>query len=178
MAPLQDKPEADHDQPTADPLGHFLSIPETAKLLTDPAVLDTIVSDRKPLPSGDKQFVRVVLNTRTTMRACVTFLLPSPSAPSSFPRRNGVRTTTLRYPPKSQAMMEGGGPEDGETVEKPFLVFNAILDMGEDLCGFKGTMHGGAVMVVLDEVLCAAATSQTGELYTLVVLLFLVPHLL
>jgi hypothetical protein len=61
-------------------------------------------------------------------------------------------------------LLQGGGARDGEDPEKPFLLFNALLDLGEDLCGHKGTLHGGALVVLLDETMCAAADNQSREL--------------
>jgi hypothetical protein len=142
----------DHNQHMADPLAHFLSIPWTAKLLTDPAVLDIWVSDRRPLASGEKQFVRSVLNSEATVRACVTFSLRVPASAES-----------KRAISKSTALLHGGGLEDGEEVGRPFLLFSALLDMGEGLCGFKGTLHGGALAVLLDETMCSAADNQSRE---------------
>jgi acyl-coenzyme A thioesterase PaaI-like protein len=139
----------------ADPLAHFLSIPWAAKLLTDPAVLDIWVSDRRPLASGEKQFVRSVLSSEATVRACVTFSLRVPAS------AEGKRAVS-----KSAALLRGGGPEDGEDPERrPFLLFSALLDMGEGLCGFKGTLHGGALAVLLDETMCSAADNQSRECF-------------
>jgi acyl-coenzyme A thioesterase PaaI-like protein len=39
--------------------------------------------------------------------------------------------------------------------------------MGEGLCGFKGTLHGGALAVLLDETMCSAADNQSRELLLL-----------
>ncbi|KAL2255715.1 hypothetical protein VTK26DRAFT_2826 [Humicola hyalothermophila] len=64
---------------------------------------------------------------------------------------------------KSAALLGGGGPENGENSERPFLLFNALLDLGDGFAGFRGTLHGGAVGPMLDEAMCAAATNQTGE---------------
>lgn len=174
---------ADHNQYIADPLAHFLAIPWTAKLLTDPAALDIVVSDRSPLASGDKQFVRTILNGATTVRACVTFLMRLPpqaqlegqgaARPAaamamlghqgSGDGDGGVEGVTTPPISRSRALLQGGGPGDGEDPEKPFLLFNALLDLGNDLCGYKGTLHGGAVAVLLDETMCAAADNQSRE---------------
>jgi hypothetical protein len=142
----------DHNQYMADPLAHFLSISWAAKHLTDPAVLDIWVSDRRPLASGEKQFVRSVLSSEATVRACVTFSLRVPAS------AEGKRAVS-----KSEALLRGGGVEDGEDPERPFLLFSALLDMGEGLCGFKGTLHGGALAVLLDETMCSAADNQSRE---------------
>ncbi|KAK3294808.1 HotDog domain-containing protein [Chaetomium fimeti] len=68
--------------------------------------------------------------------------------------------------PKSRALLRGGGAQDGEDPERPFLLFNALLDLGEDLCGHKGTLHGGALMVLLDETMGAAANNQSDYAFT------------
>ncbi|KAH6631833.1 HotDog domain-containing protein [Chaetomium tenue] len=151
-------PQKHHHQATADPLAHFLAIPWTARLLTDPAAFGIVVSDRRPLASGDKQFVRSVLSSATTVRACVTFFLRLP--PQGAEKKGVVPVS------KSRALLQGGGPRDGEDPERPFLLFNALLDLGEDLCGHKGTMHGGALGVLLDETMCAAADNQTQYAFT------------
>ncbi|KAK4039021.1 HotDog domain-containing protein [Parachaetomium inaequale] len=153
-------PEA-HNQPIADPLAHFLAIPWTARLLTDPSAFGIVVSDRRPLASGEKQFVRGVLNGEATVRACVTFLVRVPPSPSSNGSGGGIGLLS-----KSKALLQGGGPQDGEDPEKPFLLFNALLDLGEGMCGFKGMLHGGAVVVLLDETMCAAANNQCDYTFT------------
>lgn len=163
-----------HDQYIRDPLAHFLSIPWAAKALTDPAVLDIVVSDRTRLATGDKQFVRSILSSETTVRACVTYFLTVPSQQqqqqeekktllSASGGHHGAGEGGQQPLSKSKALLQGGGPENGEGPEKPFLLFNALLDLGEDLCGFRGTLHGGALVVLLDETMCAAADNQSSE---------------
>ncbi|KAK4193721.1 HotDog domain-containing protein [Podospora australis] len=129
-----------HNQPVQDPLAHFKAIPWCANILADPSILETIVVDRRPLPSGESNFVRKVMNTNTTVRACISFFQPlSPSSPKAL-------ITTL------------GGV--GEDPTNPFLVFNALLDLGEDLTSYAGTMHGGLFAVLMDEVMGTAANFQ------------------
>ncbi|KAK4150921.1 HotDog domain-containing protein [Chaetomidium leptoderma] len=169
-----------HNQHVADPLAHFLAIPWTARLLTDPAALDIVVSDRRPLASGDTQFVRSLLNSATAVRACVTFFLKLPpslssssSSSSSSQKGGGGGGGVVQGEEeeeeegisKSKALLRGGGPEDGEDPERPFLLFNALLDLGEDLWGFRGTLHGGALVVLLDETMCAAADNQSRDFF-------------
>jgi hypothetical protein len=173
----------------ANPLAHFLSIPWTARLLTDPSAFGIVVSDRRPLASGEKQFVRGVLNSEATVRACVSFLVRVLSPLEKAGREEegkGVRPLAvfddqgvggnggsrgngsgggIGLLPRSKALLQGGGPQDGEDPERPFLLFNALLDLGEGLCGFKGTLHGGAVVVLLDETMCSAAHNQCGEFF-------------
>lgn len=147
-----------HNQYIKNPLAHFLGIPWTAKALTDPAVLDIVVSDRSPLAAGDMQFVRDTLNSATTVRACVTYFLklPSRDRPEELQRQQEQQPVS-----KSKALLEGGGLQGGEDPNRPFLLFNALLDLGEGMCGFKGMLHGGAVVVLLDEMMCAAADNQS-----------------
>jgi hypothetical protein len=164
----------DHNQYNPDPLAHFLAIPWAAKLLTDPAAFDIVVSDRRILPSGDKQFVRSVMNSETTVRACITFLLKLPPQKEEgqrgvcpappFDGMGGHAADTDGKPiSKSKKLLQGGGPENGEDPEKPFLLSNVLVDLGEGLCGYRGMLHGGALMVLLDEAMCAAADNQSRE---------------
>lgn len=169
MAAANDKSKLNgpgkHNQYIKNPLAHFLAIPWTAKALTDPAVLDIVVSDRSPLAAGDMQFVRDTLNSATTVRACVTYYLrlPSRDVPEEEQKQKQQQQQQLVPASKSKALLQGGGLQDGEDPNKPFLLFNALLDLGEGMCGFKGMLHGGAVVVLLDEMMCAAADNQSRE---------------
>ncbi|KAK4165864.1 HotDog domain-containing protein [Cladorrhinum sp. PSN259] len=142
-----------HNQYIKDPVAHFKNMPWANNLLSDPAVLEIIVVDRRPLPSGESNFVRRVMNSGTTVRACVTFFRmlkpPKPSASS-------VQEIT-----KAKAVLQGGGSQDGEDPRNPFLLFNALLDLGEDLSSYAGTMHGGLFAVLMDEVMGTAANFQS-----------------
>ncbi|KAK0643593.1 HotDog domain-containing protein [Cercophora newfieldiana] len=140
-----------HNQFIKDPVAHFRAIPWCATLLNDPAVLETIVVDRRPLASGESNFVRRVMNSATTVRACVTFFRMVKAGKGLAPE-GGLS--------KSEALLRGGGKEDGEDRRNPFLLFNALLDLGEDLCGFRGTLHGGLFAVLMDEVMGTAANFQ------------------
>ncbi|KAL2158997.1 hypothetical protein VTH06DRAFT_3028 [Thermothelomyces fergusii] len=134
----QRSPAEEHNQYVADPLAHFLAIPWAARLLTDPATFGIAVPDRRPLASsGGERLVRRVLNGAGTVRACVTFFAKPPA--------------------------RGGEQGDGEDPERPFLLFNVLLDLGEDLCGYEGVLHGGMLAVVLDETMCVAAGNQSRE---------------
>ena len=148
-----------HSQFIKDPVAHFKAIPWCATLLADPAILDIIVVDRRPLPSGESNYVRRVMNSGTTVRACATF----------FRMLQPGRQQTATIPPeilsKSKGLLSGGGTADGEDMKNPFLLFNALLDLGTDLCGFKGTMHGGLLAVLMDEVMGTAANFQAGEFW-------------
>jgi hypothetical protein len=144
-----------HNQYIADPVSHFRAIPWCNTLLSDPAVLDTIIPDRQPLASGESNFVRRVMNSGTTVRSCVTFfrMLKTP----------GTKGLAMHGLSKSEPLLRGGGKADGEEKRNPFLLFNALLDLGEDMCGFKGTLHGGLFAVLMDEVMGTAANFQAGE---------------
>ncbi|KAL2200548.1 HotDog domain-containing protein [Corynascus similis CBS 632.67] len=165
--------QEEHNQYIPDPVGHFLSIPWTARLLTDPAVFGVVVPDRRPLASGDRRLVWKVFNGAGTVRACVTFFV---KLPTTTPQREGRGKGSelgkgddelLPHPlTKSKALLRGGGPLDGENPERPFLMFNVLLDLGEDLSGFRGMLHGGALAVVLDEAMAAAADNQTSAVFT------------
>ncbi|KAK1759430.1 HotDog domain-containing protein [Echria macrotheca] len=149
----------DHNQFVEDPLAHFRAIPWCRKLLDDPMVLETIIVDRRPIPSGESSFVRRVMNTGTTVRACITFLRMAQP-----PRRRTANDQDMMVgaAPLSQSreLLRGGGDTDGENPRNPFLLVNALLDLGEDLCGYKGTLHGGLFTVLLDEVMGTAANYQ------------------
>ncbi|KAK5660242.1 hypothetical protein OQA88_12780 [Cercophora sp. LCS_1] len=140
-----------HNQAIKDPLAHFKAIPWCAKLLADPAILDTIIVDRNPLASGESNFVRRTMNSPTTVRACVTFFRTLQD------RRSDVKGDDLS---KSKLLTSGGGKGEGEDPRNPFLLFSALLDLGEDLCGFASTLHGGVYAVLLDEVMGTAANFQ------------------
>ncbi|KAK4146791.1 HotDog domain-containing protein [Dichotomopilus funicola] len=150
---------SEHNQYIPNPLAHFSAIPWAARLLRDPAVSNIVVSERQPLASGDKRLVRETLNGATTVRACVTFVMHLPTT---------AEEEVAGRPPlsKSKALLRGGGPKDGEDPARPFLLFNALLDLGEDLCGYRGTLHGGAFAVLLDETMCAAADNQSQFAFT------------
>ena len=149
-------PKDNHNQFIKDPLAHFKAIPWCAKLMEDPALLETIVVDRRPLPSGESAFVRKVMNSGTTVRACVTFfrmLKPPGRKNQDKPVPEGIS--------QSKELLEGGGKDAGEDPRNPFLLFNALLDLGEDLASYTGTMHGGLFVVLMDEVMGTAANFQS-----------------
>ncbi|KAK3390929.1 HotDog domain-containing protein [Podospora didyma] len=155
----------DHNQFIKDPVAHFRAIPWCAALLNDPAVLDVIVVDRRPLPSGESNFVRRVMNGPTTVRACVTFFRML--EPTSGQKNKGALTGGVPGQEKGRAisaskeLLQGGGPADGEDPKNPFLLFNALLDLGEDLCSYSNTLHGGLFAVLMDEVMGTAANFQS-----------------
>jgi len=158
-----------HNQFIRNPVGHFRSLPWAAALLDDPAVLDTIVVDRRPLDTGESNFVRRTMNSGTTVRACVTFfrMLRSPaprgsnSSNNSSSANNNGGQKEVEGITKSKALLAGGGAADGEDPKNPFLLFNALLDLGEDLCSYQGTLHGGLIAVLMDEVMGTAANFQS-----------------
>lgn len=151
-------PAGSHSQFIKDPVAHFRAIPWCATLLNNPALPDVIVVDRRPLPSGESNFVRRTMNSGTTVRACVTFFRMLQD-----PRGSKVSARPVESLSKSKELLKGGGASDGEDPRNPFLLFNALLDLGEDLCGFANTMHGGLFAVLMDEVMGTAANFQASE---------------
>lgn len=156
-------PAGSHNQFIKDPVAHFRAIPWCAALLSDPAILDVIVVDRRPLPSGESNFVRRTMNSGTTVRACATFfrMLQPPRGKQNAGAAAAARPVEALS--RSKELLKGGGPSDGEDPRNPFLLFNALLDLGEDLCGFASTMHGGLFAVLMDEVMGTAANFQAGK---------------
>ncbi|KAK0735706.1 HotDog domain-containing protein [Apiosordaria backusii] len=156
-----DSAPENHNQFVQDPLSHFRAMPFAAALLSDPAVFETIVPDRRPLASGESNFARKVMNTGSTVRACVSFLrtLQPPSAMVKRSKSSG-ELIPMNEITKSKAILQGGGPQDGEDPKNPFLLCNALLDLGEDLCSYAGMMHGGLFAVLMDEVMGTAANFQ------------------
>ncbi|KAK4178238.1 HotDog domain-containing protein [Triangularia setosa] len=154
-----------HNQFIKDPLAHFRAMPFAATMLSDPALLTTQIVDRRPLPSGESNFVRKVMNSGGTVRACVTFfrMLQPPSSMVKHNARGGDKGELILMDDitKSKAILQGGGLADGEDPKNPFLLFNALLDLGEDLCSYAGTMHGGLFAVLMDEVMGTAANFQS-----------------
>ncbi|KAK4662791.1 hypothetical protein QC763_603210 [Podospora pseudopauciseta] len=154
-----------HNQHVKDPLAHFNAIPPLAKMLSDPALLSTQVVDRRPLPSGESNFVRKVMNSGSTVRACVTFFRMLQPSASMVKKAQAAGAKGELIPmeeiTKSKAMLQGGGAQDGENMKNPFLLFSALVDLGEDLCGYAGTMHGGLFAVLMDEVMGTAANFQS-----------------
>ncbi|KAI2624229.1 HotDog domain-containing protein [Hypoxylon sp. NC1633] len=61
----------------------------------------------------------------------------------------------------SPALVSGGGKDNGEDPRNPFVLFNALVDLGVDCQSFAGTMHGGLYGVLLDEVMGTAANAQS-----------------
>ncbi|KAI1142322.1 Thioesterase/thiol ester dehydrase-isomerase [Hypoxylon sp. FL0543] len=194
----------DHNQPVPDPVAHFKAIPWCAALLEDPAVIDIIVPDRRPLPTGESSFVRKTMNTPTTIKACVTFYRmvhpvnhkpksSKSSSSSSSPSSGGTGEVSpaggaspigknkqqskdseseegnkdkkkdkkdKKPLSASEALIGGGGKDNGEDPRNPFILFNALADLGPDLQSFAGTMHGGLYNVLMDEVMGTAANFQ------------------
>ncbi|KAI0848324.1 HotDog domain-containing protein [Daldinia vernicosa] len=184
----------EHNQVVADPLAHFNAIPWCAALLSDPAILEIGVPDRRPLPNGDSSLIRKTMNGPTTARACVTFYQlvkptkprspsssspsPSPSsgeaspagssAPSDSSNKKSSRSSSKAGPTNeknalsaSEALLGGGGKENGENPRNPFVLFNALVDLGEDCQSYPGVMHGGMHGLLMDEVMGTAANAQT-----------------
>ena len=145
---------SDHKQHVTDPIAHFKAIPWCAELLSSPGVMNVTIPERKVLPSGESNFVRKVMNSGTTVRACVTFF-----------QLVNKRTLAADKRPmsKSTELLQGGGKADGEDPKNPFILMTALLDLGEDMCSYPGMLHGGLYSVLLDEVMGTAANFQTGK---------------
>ncbi|KAI1470722.1 HotDog domain-containing protein [Daldinia caldariorum] len=194
-SPLASNP-TEHSQVVADPLAHFKAVPWCAALLSDPAIIEIGVPDRRPLPNGDSSLVRKTMNSPTTARACVTFyrlvkpIQPSStssssrspsfggtgelspaggSAPSDSSRSSKAKNPNPDPKPKqpalsaSEALLGGGGRPNGESPQNPFLLFSALVDLGEDCQSFPGVMHGGMHGLLMDEVMGSAANAQTAH---------------
>jgi hypothetical protein len=162
-APLGNRPYSappnNHNQFFADPFAHFRAIPWCRRLLDDPALLHSVIVDRRPLPTSEANFVRRVMNSGRTVRACVTFFRTVTGL--------GIMGGEASPMPVSRSMrlLGGGGRENGEDDKRsPFLVVSALLDLGMDLCGYKDTLHGGLFAVLMDEVMGTAANHQAGGL--------------
>ncbi|KAK0751123.1 HotDog domain-containing protein [Schizothecium vesticola] len=148
-------PPNNHNQFFADPFAHFRAIPWCRRLLDDPALLHSVIVDRRPLPTSEASFVRRVMNSGRTVRACVTF----------FRTVTGLGIVGGEASPmpvsRSMRLLGGGGRENGEDDKRsPFLVVSALLDLGMDLCGYRDTLHGGLFAVLMDEVMGTAANHQ------------------
>ncbi|KAK8059388.1 hypothetical protein PG996_009318 [Apiospora saccharicola] len=134
----------DHNQSVPDPVEHFKAIPWCRALIEDKANLDILVPDRRPLDSGESNFVRRTMNTPTTIKACITFFRPVRAHPK-------LGATAGSDVSKSKELLSGGGPENSENPKNPFLLFSALVDLGVDCQSYAGTMHGGLYGVLMDE---------------------------
>ncbi|KAK6852761.1 hypothetical protein PG995_011312 [Apiospora arundinis] len=146
----------EHNQPVPDPIAHFRAIPWCAKLMEDKANLDILVPDRRPLDSGESNFVRKTMNTPTTIKASVSFFRPVQA-------HRKLQTTSGSDVSKSAALVSGGGADNGENPKNPFLLFSALADLGIDCQSYAGTMHGGLYTVLMDEVMGTAANFQAAN---------------
>ncbi|XXG98535.1 hypothetical protein Hte_004859 [Hypoxylon texense] len=164
----------DHNQSVPDPLAHFKAIPWCAALLADRAIVSVVVPDRRPLPTGESNFVRKTMNSPTTVRASVSFMrVVKPAGAAAATKKEsgekenkkdgGEEKKVQKKKPlsKSEPLLSGGGPDNGEDPRNPFLLFNALADLGEDCTSYVGTMHGGLYGVLMDEVMGTAANFQT-----------------
>jgi acyl-coenzyme A thioesterase PaaI-like protein len=61
-----------------------------------------------------------------------------------------------------QALLQESGPKIKEdTKTQPCLLFNALLDIGEQMSGFEGTLHGGATALFIDEAMGSVAGGKS-----------------
>lgn len=91
------------------------------------------------------------LNTPDTVRACVVAVRLTQPTPDSI--------------------------AGGETKEKPFMELVGLLDLGEGINGYPGTVHGGFFNVMLDEIMGSAVNfynSGSGESTLSHLLLFMI----
>lgn len=51
---------------------------------------------------------------------------------------------------------------NGETDLKPFLHLTGLLDLGEGVNGYPGTVHGGFFNVMLDEIMGSSVNFYTS----------------
>ncbi|KAI1769488.1 Thioesterase/thiol ester dehydrase-isomerase [Hypoxylon sp. FL1150] len=180
----------DHNQCVPDPLAHFKAMPWCADLLSDRAVVSVVVPDRRPLPTGESNFVRKTMNTPSTVRASVSFMrfvkpseitsgavTTSPTTPKKESTSNsgsgsgseskkvgeGEKKKKKKPLSKSEPLLSGGGKDNGEDPRNPFLLFNALADLGEDCTSYVSTMHGGLYGVLMDEVMGTAANFQSEK---------------
>ncbi|KAK7957098.1 uncharacterized protein PG986_006320 [Apiospora aurea] len=134
----------EHNQPVPDPVAHFKAISWCRALIEDKANLEVIVPDRRPLESGESNFVRKTkpapsaVNKPTAIKACLSFSRPVRAHPK-------LQTTSDSAVSKSKELLSGGGPENNENPKNPFLLFSALVDIGVDCQSYAGTMHGGQV---------------------------------
>ncbi|KAK3323474.1 HotDog domain-containing protein [Cercophora scortea] len=134
----------EYNQFIKDPIRHFLSIPWCAALLKDKSVVDAYPVDRRPLPRGEGSFVRQIINSGTTVRANVIFkrsLAIKPMDGEGVEEAGGIVV--------DRALLEG--------QDERCLLFNALLDLGGDLCSYQHTLHGGLISLFLDELMTTAA---------------------
>ncbi|KAK8079573.1 hypothetical protein PG997_007391 [Apiospora hydei] len=130
----------EHNQPVPDPVAHFKAIPWCRALIEDKANLEVMVPDRRPLASGESNFVRKTMNKPTAIKACLSFFRPVRAHPK-------LQTTSGSEVSKSKELLSGGGPENNENPKNPFLLFSALVDIGVDCQSYAGTMHGGQASV-------------------------------
>jgi hypothetical protein len=162
MVPVDSKPQkSKYGQVVEDPLDHFKAIPWCAKLLyvlylssvettrgpdsvilrEDPSIVSLQIPARNPIPSREFALVNETLNTPDTVRACVVMIC----------KRNPTAESVL----------------DGETGIEPSPELIGLLDLGEGINGYPGTVHGGFFNVMLDEVMGSAVNVQCGGFYLL-----------
>ncbi|KAI1450262.1 HotDog domain-containing protein [Annulohypoxylon stygium] len=165
-----------YHQSVPDPVAHFNAIPWCAAVLSDPRNIQITVPSRAPFPSGEANFVHKVMNTPDTVRACVTFIRLV--KPSRLQSKFTIPTSSSGNDPKIikdgeeaeevPAILSGGGKENGEDPQNPFVLFHALAELGVNCQSFPGIMHGGLYGVILDEVMGTAANKQTANgAYTL-----------
>lgn len=81
--------------------------------------------------------VNETLNTADTVRACIVVA-----------RKTSPTATSI---------------SNGETTAKPFLEMVGLLDLGDGINGYPGTVHGGFFNVMLDEIMGSTVNAYKGD---------------
>lgn len=87
--------------------------------------------------SGEFSLVNETLNTPDCVKACVVMI--------------------RKINPTAESIA------DGETTEKPFPELMGLLDLGQGVNGYPGTVHGGFFNVILDEVMGSSVNVYKGK---------------
>lgn len=102
-------------------------------------------------------------STVTSMPASKTTTTTTTTTTATEKTKNNDNSNNDNNPPisASTALLSGGGKACGEDPRNPFLLFNALVDLGPDCTSYVGTMHGGLFGVLMDEVMGTAANLQS-----------------
>jgi hypothetical protein len=95
------------------------------------------IPPRHPIATREFSLVNETLNTPDTVRACIVVARKTIPTPLSI--------------------------TNGETTAKPFLEMVGLLDLGEGINGYPGTVHGGFFNVMLDEVMGSTVNVYNGD---------------
>jgi hypothetical protein len=95
------------------------------------------IPSRQPSATREFSLVNETLNTADTVRGCI--VVARKTVPTSLSITNG------------------------ETIDKPFLEMVGLLDLGEGINGYPGTVHGGFFNVMLDEIMGSTVDAYKGD---------------